>query len=42
MTEFRDEESRRLTNLTKNSKSCMDSLKGYQKLGERILKTAEL
>lgn len=42
MTEFRDEESRRLTNLTKNSKSCMDTIRGYQKLGERILKTAEL
>ena len=25
-----------------NSKSCMDTLKGYQKLGEKILKTAEL
>jgi predicted Zn-ribbon and HTH transcriptional regulator/outer membrane murein-binding lipoprotein Lpp len=42
MTEFREEESRRLTNLTKNSKACMDTLRGYQKLGERILKTAEL
>lgn len=42
MTLFREEESRRLTNLTKNSKSCMDTLKGYQKLAERILKTAEL
>lgn len=42
MTQFRDEESKRLSNLTKNSKACMDTLKGYQKLGERILKTAEL
>ena len=25
-----------------NSKACMDTLKGYQKLGEKILKTAEL
>lgn len=42
MTLFREDESRRLSNLTKNSKACMDTLKGYQKLGERILKTAEL
>lgn len=42
MTMFRDEESRRLSNLTKNSKSCSDTLKGYQKLAERVLKTAEL
>ena len=25
-----------------SSKECMDTLKDYQKLGERILKTAEL
>jgi hypothetical protein len=42
MAQFREEEGRRLSNLTKNSKACMDTLKGYQKLGERILKTAEL
>jgi len=42
MTQFRQEEAKRLSNLTKNSKACMDTLKGYQKLGERILKTAEL
>ena len=42
MTNFRDDESKRLTNLTTNSKSCMDTLKGYMKLGERIIKTAEL
>ncbi|CAI2366503.1 unnamed protein product [Moneuplotes crassus] len=42
MTLFREDESRRLTNLTKNSKACMDTLKGYQKLAERILTTAEL
>jgi hypothetical protein len=42
MTQFREEEAKRLSNLTKNSKACMDTLKGYQKLGERILKTAEL
>ena len=42
MTKFREEESRRLTNLTKNAKACMDTLKSYQRLAERILKTAEL
>jgi hypothetical protein len=42
MTHFREDESRRLTNLTKNSKSCMDTLRGYQTLGGRILKSAEL
>ena len=42
MTIFRQEEGKRLSNLTKNSKACMDTLKGYQKLGEKILKNAEL
>ena len=42
MTKFRDEEGRRLANLTGNSKSCMDKLNLYRKLGEKILKTAEL
>ncbi len=42
MTKFRDEEGRRLANLTGNSKSCMDKLQSYRKLGEKILKTAEL
>ena len=42
MTQFRDEESRRLANLTGNSKSCMDKLNSYRKLGEKILKTSEL
>jgi hypothetical protein len=42
MTKFREEEARRLTNLTKNAKACMDTLKSYQRLAERILKTAEL
>jgi hypothetical protein len=42
MTQFREDESKRLTNLTKNSKSCMDTLRGYQTLGGRILKSAEL
>lgn len=38
----RDKEEKRLGDLTMNSKECMDTLKGYQKLGEKILKTAEL
>ena len=42
MIQFRDDEEKRLINLTTNSKNCMDKLKGYQKLGEKILKTAEL
>lgn len=42
MTQFREEEAKSLSNLAKNAKDCSDTLKGYQKLGERILKTAEL
>lgn len=42
MTASRDKEEARLADLTMNSKSCMDTLKDYQRLGEKILKTAEL
>jgi hypothetical protein len=42
MIQFREDEERRLGNLTMNSKMCMDKLKEYQRLGEKILKTAEL
>ena len=42
MIQFRDDEERRLGNLTLNSKMCMDRLTEYQHLGEKILKTAEL
>lgn len=42
MIQFRDDEERRLGNLTLNSKMCMDRLTEYQRLGEKILKTAEL
>lgn len=42
MIQFREDEERRLGNLTLNSKACMDRLKEYQRLGEKILKTAEL
>lgn len=42
MLHFREDEERRLANLTMNSKMCMDKLTEFQKLGEKILKTAEL
>lgn len=42
MIQFREDEERRLGNLTLNSKMCMDRLTEYQRLGEKILKTAEL
>lgn len=42
MIQFREDEERRLGNLTMNSKMCTDKLKEYQRLAEKILKTAEL
>ena len=42
MATSRNKEEKRLGDLTMNSKNCMDTLMGYQKLGEKILKTAEL
>ena len=42
MNQFREAESARLTELVVNSKKCMDTLKGYETLAEKILKTAEL
>ena len=42
MNQFRDAESARLTELIVNSKKCMDTLKDYESLGEKLLKTAEL
>lgn len=42
MNQFRDAESARLTELIVNSKKCMDTLKGYEALAEKLLKTAEL
>jgi len=42
MANSRNKEEKRLGDLTNNSKSCMDKLTEYQKLGEKILKTAEL
>ena len=42
MLNFRDEESKRLGNLTRNSKECMDELTSMCNMGEKILKIAEL
>jgi hypothetical protein len=42
MNASRDKEEKRLGDLTTNSKSCMDKLEEYQRLGGKILKTAEL
>ena len=42
MQTTRDKEEKRLGDLTMNSKNCMDTLTDYRKLGEKILKTAEL
>merc|ERR550514_1554184 len=42
MAANRAKEEKRLGDLTMNTKNCMDTLKTYQWLGEKILKTAEL
>ena len=42
MNASREKEEKRLGDLTTNSKACMDKLKEYEKLGVKILKTAEL
>lgn len=42
MNRFREEEERRLKELTNNSRNAVEKLKEYLSLGERILKTAEL
>lgn len=42
MLNFWDEEAKRLGNLTRNSKECMDCLKNIAQTGEKILKVAEL
>ena len=42
MNRFREEEDRRLKELTNNSRNAVEKLKEYLELGERILKTAEL
>lgn len=42
MLTFRENEVRRLKDLTNNSRKCATALKDKTALGERILKTAEL
>lgn len=42
MNRFREEEDRRLKELTNNSRNAVEKLKEYLDLGERILKTSEL
>mmetsp|Transcript_22244 Transcript_22244/g.19082 ORF Transcript_22244/g.19082 Transcript_22244/m.19082 type:complete len:171 (-) Transcript_22244:461-973(-) len=42
MTKFRDDETKRLTELAMNSRNAVMTLKDNLTLGERILKTAEL
>jgi len=42
MATTRAKEEKRLGDLTMNTKRCMDNLKDYQRLGEKILKTSEL
>jgi len=42
MNRFREEEERRLKELTNNSRNAVQKLKEYKSLGERILATAEL
>ena len=42
MAKFRDDESRKLTELTIYSKKCIDRLKNVVKLAESIHKKAEL
>merc|ERR1719387_2134319 len=42
MNRFRNEEKKRLTDLTQNARSCIKNLKDQLALAEKILKTAEL
>lgn len=42
MAKLRGQKEEHLGTLVTNSLQCMETLKGYQNLGERILKTAEL
>lgn len=42
MANSRAKQEKRLGDLTMNTKRCMDTLKEYQRLGEKILKTSEL
>lgn len=42
MNKQRDEKERHIGMLAMNSLKCMETLREYQSLGEKILKTAEL
>lgn len=42
MANQRNDKDNQLGTLSTNSLTCMETLKDYQNLGERILKTAEL
>ena len=42
MAKLRGQKEEHLGTLVTNSLNCMETLRGYQQLGERILKTAEL
>ena len=42
MMKFREEESRRLSELVTNSRTAVKRLSEYHELGEKILQTAEL
>jgi len=42
MTNFRNEEGKRMKELSNNAKSTFDRLKSYKDLLERILRTAEM
>merc|ERR1719160_1368830 len=42
MNRFRNEEKKRLTDLTQNARGCIKNLKDQLALAEKILKTAEL
>merc|ERR1719465_153371 len=42
MNHFRNEERKRLTDLTQNARNCINTLNDQLTLAERILKTAEL
>ena len=42
MTHQREDKEKQLGTLASNSLQCMDKLRSFEKLGEKILKTAEL
>ena len=42
MTKKRDEKEKHLGEISLSAMNCTETLNGYKKLGEKILKTAEL